>query len=224
MPPSWAIPSVLVMSIGGRIFAAMYDRQLAGVEKAGLAAHRARLLADVRGRVLEVGAGTGANLPYYSPDVMLTLTEPEGPMLKRLQTKVREVRPEAMVLRAPAEDLPFDDGTFDAVVATLTLCTVPDQPAALAEIRRVLRPEGRLLFIEHVRSDNPKTAKLQDRMNGFGRLIQHGCNCNRATIDGLRAAGFTVEELQHSELPKAPPFVRPLVIGSASAHADVSIS
>lgn len=202
----------------------MYDRQLAGVEKAGLAAHRAALLSDVRGRVLEVGAGTGANLSYYSPDVALTLTEPEPPMVKRLQAKVRELRPEAMVLRAPAEDLPFDDDMFDVVVATLTLCTVPDQPAALAEIRRVLRPEGRLLFIEHVRSVDPKIAKLQDRMNGFGRFIQHGCNCNRATVDGLRAAGFTVEELQHSELPKSPPFVRPLVIGSASARADISIS
>jgi ubiquinone/menaquinone biosynthesis C-methylase UbiE len=212
------------MSLGGRVFAAMYDRQLAGVEKAGLAAHRGALLAGVSGRVLEVGAGTGANLPYYSPDVALTLTEPEPPMVKRLQAKVRELRPEAMVLRAPAEDLPFDDDTFDVVVATLTLCTVRDPAAALGEIRRVLRPEGRLLFIEHVRSDNPKIARLQDRMNGLSRFVLHGCNCNRATVDGLRIAGFTVEQLQHSELPKSPPFVRPLVIGSASARADLSIA
>ena len=212
------------MSIRGRLFAAAYDKILAGTEKAGLAESRAALLSDACGRVLEVGAGTGANLPHYPADAVLTLTEPEAPMVKRLQQAVRRVRPEAMVLRAPADDLPFDDDTFDVVVSTLTLCTVADQPEVLAEVRRVLRPGGRLLFLEHVRSDNPRTARLQDRMNGFNRFVAYGCNCNRATVDGLRAAGFTVEKLQHSELPKAPPFVRPLVIGSASALADVSIS
>lgn len=224
MRPSCAIPSVLGMSIRGRLFAAVYDKLMAGTEKAGLAEARAALLAHASGRVLEVGAGTGGNLGHYPATAVLTLTEPEAPMVKRLQQAARRVRPEAMVLRAPAEDLPFDDDTFDVVVSTLTLCTVADQPKALAEVRRVLRPGGRLLFLEHVRSDEPKTARLQDRMNGFNRILGNGCNCNRATVDGLRAAGFTVEDLQHSELPKAPPFVRPLVIGSASAHADVSIS
>ena len=110
--------------------------------------------------MLEIGGGTGANLAHYGPAVeSLTITEPEVPMLKRLERRVRAEAPGTMVLRAPAEDLPFEDDTFDVVVSTLVLCGVDDQPRALREIRRVLRPEGRLLFLEHVRSTDPKVAQ-----------------------------------------------------------------
>ena len=118
------------------------------------------------------------------------------------------------MLRAPAEDLPFDDDTFDTVVSTLVLCGVDDQPRALRELRRVLRPGGRLLFIEHVRSDDPRLARMQDRMNWLNRLVVC-CDCNRPTLDTLRAAGFAISQVEHTELPGAPPFARPLVVGSA---------
>jgi SAM-dependent methyltransferase len=126
--------------------------------------------------------------------------------------------PVTQVLRAPAEDLPFDDHSFHVAVSTLVLCGVDDQPRALRELRRVLRPGGRLLFIEHVRSDHPGTARLQDRMNWLNRLVV--CrDCNRPTLDSILAVGFTVAHVEHTALPKAPPFVRPAILGSAAAPA-----
>jgi SAM-dependent methyltransferase len=139
-------------------------------------------------------------------------------MLRRLERAVREHRRDAKILRAPAEDLPFDDHSFDVAVSTLVLCGVDDQPRALRELRRVLRPGGRLLFIEHLRSGDPGTARLQDRLNWLNRLVVC-CDCNRPTLDSIRAAGFTVTEVEHTELPKAPPFVRPMVLGSATVPA-----
>jgi ubiquinone/menaquinone biosynthesis C-methylase UbiE len=217
------------MSLRAKMFALTYDRQMAKTEKAGLHAFRERLLAEAAGDVLEIGGGTGANLPCYGPAVTsLTLTEPQPPMLRRLERAVREHNasqhgasqhgPGARVLRAPAEDLPFDDDSFDVAVSTLVLCGVDDQPRALRELRRVVRPGGRLLFIEHVRSGDPGTARLQDRMNWLNRLVVC-CDCNRPTLDSIRAAGFAVAQVEHTELPKAPPFVRPTVLGSATVPA-----
>ena len=112
-----------------------YDRQMAKTEKAGLRAFRERLLADASGDVLEIGGGTGANLSCYGSAVgSLTITEPHPPMLRRLERSVRSHRPDAKVLRAPAEDLPFDDDSFDMAVSTLVLCGVDDQPRALREL------------------------------------------------------------------------------------------
>ena len=167
------------MSIGSRIFAFTYDRFIDKTEKAGLRDFRERLLTGAAGSVLEIGSGTGLNLPCYGPAVRsLTMTEPEAPMLHRLRRRASELAPAATVLRAPAEDLPFDDDTFDVAVSTLVLCGVDDQPRALRELRRVLRPGGRLLFIEHVRADDPAGARIQDRMNWLNRLVVH-CDCNR---------------------------------------------
>ena len=203
------------MSIRTRLFAATYDRFIAKTEVAGLAAHRAALLTGATGRTLEIGGGTGANLTHYGPAVeSLTVTEPEPAMLKRLRRRAQEVAPAAMVLRAPAEDLPFDDAAFDTVVSTLTLCSVDDQPRAVGELRRVLRPGGRLLFVEHLRSDDERTARMQDRLNWLNRLVVC-CDCNRPTLDTLRAAGFTLDQVMRTELPGAPAFARPLAVGSA---------
>ena len=201
------------MSFSGWLFAAMYDRMLSGVEKAGL---RARLLASARGKVLEIGAGTGANLPLYGPNVdSLTVTEPEAPMARRLAKQLREQSRVADLVEASAEQLPLPDGQFDTVVSTLVLCTVPDPLRALHEVWRVLKPDGQFLFIEHVRSDDSKLAKWQDRLNGINRVIAHGCNCNRATLDVIKQAGFTIGSLEKGALAKAPPFVRPLITGVA---------
>jgi len=205
------------MSLRQTIFAATYDRMSRKSEEAGLRAFRQSLLADATGRVLEIGAGTGANLPHYGGSIeSLVVTEPEVPMLRRLQRTAREHLPLAQVLRAPAEDLPFEDDSFDTVVSTLVLCGVDDQPRALREARRVLRPGGRLLFLEHVRSDDPGLARFQDRINWLNRLVA-GCDCNRPTLATIEAAGFGVSQLEHTTLPKAPKFVRPLVIGVATS-------
>jgi SAM-dependent methyltransferase len=122
------------------------------------------------------------------------------------------------VLRAPAEDLPFEDDSFDAVVCTLVLCGVDDQPRALRELRRVLRPGGELVFMEHIRSDEPKLARLQDRMNRVNNIIVH-CDCNRPTLDSIRAAGFSITKLERGTIAKAPRFARPLAVGVAQAEA-----
>jgi ubiquinone/menaquinone biosynthesis C-methylase UbiE len=207
------------MSVWGRIFAAMYDHMCASVEKGGLRAHREALIGEASGDVLEIGGGTGANLPFYGDGVTtLTITEPEKPMARRLERRIEETSSLAKLLRAPAEDLPFEDGSFDVAVSTLVLCTVDDQPRALRELRRVLRPGGRLLFIEHVRSDDPKLARWQDRMLPLNVRVGHGCHCNRPTLDGLRAAGFEVTQLEHDTLKHAPPFVRPLIVGVAQPN------
>ena len=209
------------MSLRTKFFAMTYDRQIARAEKAGLRAFRERLLAGASGDVLEIGGGTGANLPCYGPAVKsLTITEPEPPMLRRLERKVRGTssRRAATVLRAPAEDLPFDDDSFDVAVSTLVLCGVDDQPRALRELRRVLRPGGRLLFIEHVRSDDPGTARLQDRMNWLNRLVVC-CDCNRPTLDSIRTPASPSPRSSTRTLPKAPKFVRPAILGSATAPA-----
>ena len=200
------------MSLWGRVFASMYDRMLADTEEAGLREHRRALLAQARGRVLEIGAGTGLNLDHYGPEVTdLVLTEPEEPMAKRL----RERATRGEVVDAGAESLPFPDASFDTVVSTLVLCTVPDQERAIAEIRRVLKPDGRLLFLEHVRSAEEKTAKWQDRLMRPWRAIGHGCHCNRDTAAALTRGGFALD-MQTWRMPKAPPILRPVIEGTAS--------
>jgi len=205
------------MSLWGRIFAAGYDTFMAGTEKAGLRDHRTKLLEPARGRVLEIGGGTGANLPFYGAEIdELVITEPEEPMARRLESKLRGYSLLARLVRAPAEDLPLEDASFDFVVSTLVLCTVNDPTRALKEAHRVLKPGGQLLFLEHVRSDDAKLARWQDRLNGLQTRVGHGCNCNRSTLDAIRASGFTVTELERDTLRKVPPIVRPLAVGSAT--------
>jgi ubiquinone/menaquinone biosynthesis C-methylase UbiE len=207
------------VSLRWTILAPAYDRMSRSSEEAGLGDMRQGLLADATGRVLEIGAGTGVNLAHYGDGIeSLVLTDPEPPMLKRLQRAANEHAPDAQVLQAPAEDLPFEDDSFDAVVSTLVLCGVDDQPKALREARRVLRPGGRLLFIEHVRSDDPGLARFQDRMNRINRFVA-GCECNRQTLSAIEAEQFEVSRIEHADTPKAPKFVRPLIVGSAISGA-----
>jgi SAM-dependent methyltransferase len=209
------------MSIKSRFFARVYDSMMAGAEAGGLQAHRQALLADLKGQVLEVGAGTGSNLPFYPAEVeSLTLTEPDIAMVRRLSSRLPHDAPAARLLRAPAEDLPFEPDSFDVAVSVLVLCSVDDQPRALRELRRVLRPGGLLLFIEHVRAGEPSLARRQDRFNGLNRLTGFGCNCNRRTADSIGAAGFTILRTEHDTLTRVPPLVRPLVIGSAEADKN----
>jgi ubiquinone/menaquinone biosynthesis C-methylase UbiE len=211
------------MSIFDRVFASVYDRLMSRSEKAGLRAHREDLLEDARGRVLEIGGGTGANLSFYGSGVeTLTITEPEAAMARRLERKLPDSAHPVEFVHACAEELPFEDGAFDVVVSTLVLCTVKDQPRALSELRRVLKADGRLLFIEHVRSAEPRLARWQDRLNGLQQLLAGGCNCNRATLNGIHAAGFSIMGVEHDHLRKAPPIVRPLVVGTALASSPLA--
>jgi SAM-dependent methyltransferase len=202
----------------GRMFSALYDRGFKATEEAGLREMRHELLGQARGRVLELGAGTGLNLEHYPAGIEgLTLVEPDPHMTKRLREKLAQVGREAevLVVEAPAEELPFPNDSFDTVAVTLVLCTVPDQAAALAEIRRVLKPDGRLLFLEHVRSHDPELAKWQDRLEGPWRFLGDGCHCNRDTVSAIGAAGFELGDVERGELPKAPGIVKPLRRGIA---------
>lgn len=205
------------MSVADRIFASLYDTIFAQAEKHGLSEMRGELLAQAEGRVLELGAGTGLNLGHYGPGVTrLTLTEPYEPMAKRLRTRLAEDGRDAEVIGVGAESLPLEDGSVDTVVSTLVLCTVGSVEASLAEVRRVLAPGGRLLFMEHVRNTDPKRARSQDRFNPIQQRIAGGCNCNRPTPDLIKAAGFTVSGMRTERFPRAYPVVQPLVIGVAT--------
>jgi SAM-dependent methyltransferase len=205
------------MTTWQRLSAVLYDPFFWLAERAGLAARRRALVQQAHGRVLEIGAGTGLNLRHYADDAELVLTEPDPAMADRLRRRVAQGRRPATVVLAPAEALPFADGEFDAVVSTLVLCTVPDQTAALREIRRVLRPGGQLLFMEHIRSESPRWARWQDRLNRPWRAFAEGCNCNRPTLDVIDAGPLALREVQRGVIPAMVPLIRPLATGSAVA-------
>jgi ubiquinone/menaquinone biosynthesis C-methylase UbiE len=204
----------------GRAFSALYDSLMKSTEEAGMREIRQEALSGAGGRTIDIGAGTGLNLGLYPDDLTeLVLAEPDEHMLKRLRPKLAESGREVEVVQAPADRLPFPDDTFDTAVFTLVLCTVPDQAAALTEAARVLRPGGKLHFVEHVRSDEPKLARWQDRLERPWRFFGDGCHCNRDTVAAIEASPFQIERLDRGELPKAPPIVRPLARGTASLPA-----
>ena len=201
----------------GRAFAAGYDRMLAASEDAGLRERRRELLAQATGRTLELGAGTGVNLDQYPGAVTeLILTEPFEPMARRLRERLAGSGRKATVMVAPAENLPVDDASIDTVVVTLVLCTVTDVAATLAEVERVLKPGGRLLFLEHVRSDDPAAARWQDRLERPWQFIGHGCHPNRDTVAAIDTSPLELGPVEHGRVPKAAAIVKPMAIGSAS--------
>ncbi len=197
-----------------RLFAALYDTVSRGSEEAGLRQERKQLLADAEGATLEIGAGTGLNLEHYPEAVTrLVLVEPDRHMRRRLGRRLETLGRTAEIVEASVEDLPFPDASFDTVVATYVLCSVPDQERALAEIARVLKPSGRFLFLEHVRSGEAKLAKRQDRIRPLYNLV--GCNPNRDTLARIESSTLTVESVRHGEVPKAPKVGRPMIVGMA---------
>ena len=203
------------MAIKRRLFAALYDPFNKGSEAAGMREERRQLLAATEGETIEIGAGTGLNLAHYPEAVTrLVLAEPDQHMRRRLRKRVDALDRAAEIIDAPAERLPFPDATFDTAVVTLVRCSVPSQEGALAEITRVLKPNGRLLFLEHVRSGDPKVAKLQDRIRPLCNHLAD-CNPNRDTLAAIEASALTVESVKHGEVPKAPKFERPMIVGTA---------
>jgi SAM-dependent methyltransferase len=177
-----------------RIMAVLYDPFLWLGEVAGMRRRRRTLLAEAYGRVVEIGAGTGLNVAHY-PDAVheLLLTEPELGMRRKLARRLDRHARTARILDAPAERLPLPDASVDTVVSTLVLCTVDDPESALREVARVLRPNGRLLFIEHVRAKSWFLAACQDKLLQSWRVFAGGCVCNRPTLELMRACGFAVE-------------------------------
>lgn len=204
---------------GHPILAALYDRLTAAGERGGVADLRRELLVQARGRTLEIGAGTGHNLPHYTETVTeLVLTEPDPHMAKRLREHLSKEPPRPRrveVIETGAEALPFDDGSFDTVVATLVFCTIPDPRRAAAEARRVLVEGGALLYLEHVRGESARVVRWQNRLRAPWSFFAGGCQLNRPTGDTLAAAGFWMEHLERGRIPKAPFFASPMIRGVA---------
>lgn len=192
----------------GAIFAAIYDPFMRRTEEACLRAWRRELLHDVRGDVLEVGAGTGANKPFYEPDARVTFTDPDPAMRRRI--------PGATT--ADVSALPFEDASFDVVVATLVLCSVPDVDRALAEIARVLRPGGRYVFLEHVAGE-PDRLRWQRRIEPFWSPLAGGCRLTCDTEAAIQRH-FTIPSITRQSMRKAMPFLRPTVRGWALPAAS----
>ena len=203
------------MSIRDRIFAALADPLSARWEKKYGAELRRRLLAEARGRVLEIGVGTGQSFRHYPTVDELVGVEPSEPMLRRARDRAADDGRDVTLVEAPAERLPFEDDSFDSVVTMAVLCTVDDPNRSLNEIRRVLRPGGRFRFSEHVRSPDPKLARWQDRLERPWGIVAGGCHPNRRTLETIESAGFEVTDLERGELTGLPRLVQPYVLGTA---------
>ncbi|MFQ5774218.1 MAG: class I SAM-dependent methyltransferase [Kiloniellaceae bacterium] len=169
---------------------------------------RARVVPAARGRVLEIGAGSGLNLPFYGPEVRaVTALEPSEALLAKAAKRARHAAFDIELVHGVAEDLRFEDRAFDSVVMTWTLCSIGDPATALAQMRRVLNPDGELIFIEHGLSPDSGVAAWQRRLNPLWNRCSGGCNLNRPIGDLIRAAGFVLNGLETGYLIKGP---RPL--------------
>lgn len=201
-----------------RLIAAIYEWSTRSTEEACLQQWRAELLCDLDGEVLEVGAGTGLNVPFYPSTLSrLVLSEPDAHMRRKLSRKVSAEHLErAEVLDASLEELPMPANTFDAVVGTLVLCSVPRLDRALAEIQRVLKPGGRFVFLEHVAAeDRPGRLVWQRRIEPFWKMVSGNCHLTRRTGDAIATAGLTITQIKRESMRKAWPLVRPTIRGVA---------
>jgi ubiquinone/menaquinone biosynthesis C-methylase UbiE len=184
------------MPLLDRPLAALYDRLTSPSEQRWLGEARRQLLSGLAGRVLEIGAGTGANFQHYPSQAQVTAIEPSVHFLKRARAKIATARASIELTEADAQALPFANDTFGAAVATLVFCTVPDSNKALAEVKRVTRAGAPLLMIEHVKAKTLGTQLLQNLWNPCQNFIAGGCNVNRDTEAVVRDAGFQVEEIR----------------------------
>ncbi len=194
---------------GHRWFAAIYDRLGGAMERRFGKTVRPRLMADLRGRVLEIGAGTGASFEYYPLDAQVLATEPDPYMRQRAQTRLAELGRTNIELRqAHAEALPFEDAAFDHIMTSLVLCTVADPRRALQEARRVLKPDGTLRFIEHVRNDDSRFwGTVQDLIVPVWRWFGAGCHPNRRTQQAIEAANFRFEWIERARIAPGTPVI-----------------
>lgn len=205
-----------------RLFALYYPHLVARAENAGQRETRQQLLSQAAGRTLELGAGSGLNLPHYTDRVTeLIVTEPGAHMLAHLREQLEAGASgvgSVKLVQAGAESLPFEDASFDTVVCTYVLCTVPDPRRALVEVERVLVPGGRFLFLEHVHAgDSTLLGRVQDLVELPHRYLAAGCHPNRRTWELLERSPLIVERLERGRQPRSVPTVRPTIIGSARA-------
>lgn len=208
------------MALNERVFAWYYPRLMGLSERAGGAALRAQVIRQAVGRTLEIGAGSGYNLPHYTPSVTeLVVTEPSPHMIELLRKRLAADPPpvgEWKLVQTGAEELPFPDASFDAVTGGYVHCSIPRPELALAEIVRVLKPSGRYLFIEHVRAqEGSLLGRAQDIIEPLHVYVAAGCHPNRRTEDLLRRSDLTVEWIEHTKLPRSSPWVRPVILGVA---------
>ena len=163
---------------------------------------RKRAIGAAEGRVLEIGIGSGLNLPLYGPSVRSVIgLEPSSELLRMARGRGAAAVAPVEFLESSAEKLPLDNGSVDTVVTTWTLCTIPDAPRALAEMRRVLKPGGALLFVEHGRAPEPGVAGGQDRLDPLWSSIAGGCHLNRKIDDLISGSGFRIDSLEYARLP-----------------------
>ena len=204
-------------SVHHPLFARFYARVLARNEPAQMRAHRDELLAGLGGRVVEVGAGSGANFPHYPAGVdEVVAVEPESYLREQARAAAAGAAVRVTVLDGVADALPLEDASCDVAVACLVLCSVPDQASALAELRRVLKPGGELRFYEHVHAHTPRMARAQQLVDRtFWPRAFGGCHTARDTVAAIEAAGFALE--RHRDLRLPPSFlpVSPQAIGVA---------
>jgi ubiquinone/menaquinone biosynthesis C-methylase UbiE len=185
----------------------LYDFAGRRVERGELGQRRHELVSGLEGAVLEVGAGTGLNLPHYERASRVIAVEPDSSMASRLRKRAPEAAVPVEILTGSAESLPFEEGRFDTTVVTFVLCSVESPQAALAEVRRVLKPGGRLVLLEHVRGEG-RLARWQDRLTPLHRRVAGNCHLNRKTRDEIGAAGFDVSDLRAVRIPGSHPLVR----------------
>jgi ubiquinone/menaquinone biosynthesis C-methylase UbiE len=192
----------------------LYDLMARRAERAGIGEMRRNLLADLEGDVIEIGSGTGASLPYYERARRVVAVEPDPSMAKRLPGKAAEARVPIEVVNARAEKLPFPDESFDAAVAAFVLCSVADQRTVLTEVRRVLKPEGKLVLLEHVLGEG-RTARWQERLTPLHMKLAGNCHLNRETRATVAAAGFDATGVENTRLPGTYVLVEPGIQGVA---------
>jgi SAM-dependent methyltransferase len=213
----------MISAVWARAVALLYEPSLWVGERAGMRALRKELLSQARGRTLEIGSGTGLNLPHYPDDIdELVLLEPDAAMRSRLGRTMWRGNRRGRVVDAPAEHLPFADGSVNTVISTLVLCTVDAPDLALREIARVLHPDGQLLVIEHTRSESPTLARWQDRLVRPWCRFARGCRCNRAIAELMVTCGFEFDDIRQASWRAMPPIVRPLIVGRARKAGTIA--
>jgi len=210
------------LGLNERLFALWYPVVVERAERAGQRETRRELVAGASGRTLEIGAGSGLNLEHYTAAVTeLVVSEPSSHMLTHLRAKLADGPPPVgswKLVQVGGEELPFEDQSFDTVLATFVMCTIPDPERALAEIARVLKPGGRYLFLEHVHAgEDTLLGRFQDLVELPHRYIAAGCYPNRRTERLLEQSPLQIESVEHGRQPRSLPTVRPTILGSALA-------
>lgn len=201
VPLGWRV----AVARNGRLFARCYGRRARGAERGEIGQRRRRLVAQASGRLLDLGAGTGESFKHVPGTVTEVIAvEPDPWMLRQAQRRVADTEVPVRFVRAVSDSLPFPQSSFDTAVAALVLCTVGALEGTVAELRRVLRPGGRLLLMEHVRATDDVLARLQDLVQRPWSWCNAGCRPNRRTLEAIQRAGFSLEEVEWYGHPALP--------------------